>query len=1233
MKRVVAAQDGTSDVTGAVETKKLKTEDGAEAIKVLELDEHSFECVICFDLLVDPVVGRCGHDFCKSCIEEWLRKQSSATCPSCREPLGHSSRRGTPGFGVCIRLKELIEKLFPRRSKQRRQEVEKEEKAKAEERAAEAAASAAAAAAASASAAQQMAYMPMAFAGPGGLAGWNRGQPGHLQQLQHMHHRQLTRLASLSDQLSRGDFLDLRSNPGRNAALRAPSTLPALNAAEQAIAADDDRPLASLLNPGPEALAGMFTRRRAASAAAQAAAANRPAARSTEAATAATDSRRSAAGMAARLSDPGDMPGWLPGPGLGQLDQPGPDATSVRDPARASEQRRGGDSWGPFTAAAGGSRHQRNFIPLATSEVAERRRVLRGWTLRHQQRQHDGAGTSAAAAARGANADRFPGVYLPGPIVFGMAGTSQAPAPAAAAVEDFAPVRAGLGDGGDARDGPGGLTYGFEQAGIEAGIGQLDAQLGSLDQYLEDNLQVAAQAEGGGGSTAAAADRSAVPVVGVAGGEAPGGAGGDSGGLGRAADWWPSPHAEVPAEVEASLEHLLRSARAARRLSSAGRRSQSALHADQGGDVAAVRGTGTQRGAVLAGGARHGNAAPAGAEAARLEAGAAVAAANDQDGESPDVVRGGNSAAAAAASLDMALGTAGGLAGGSAVPMDVDDAGLAEAQGEPAPGRSNEGTAAQYVSRAMRQTAAAAEPNRAGSTNRRRSRWSADVGGGAAEVRARGRAAPAASGAAADGAAVGRDRRAIDAADSESEDELLVHARAIAAARMSSQRDLLERITQIQQAHHAAATSRMATPADVNARRGSTAQQHNQQLHELLLFSEEARNARPADAAQAAAAVRPPHLPWDDGSMSGGDSAEDDWLAALDAASNPAAADAGGPSGFSRRGSPPSPGSGVRTAAAAIAQGAARRAGSGRVARAAIEADLLRAMLSGKQDPARGPETGTAALGAAGEGVGGLDRSRGPSGISRPALLRYGHIMSGRRGPRPTGEGQGEVAWPAGAQDAAGTGRQQEQQQEDEVQFQQGRVRDAFLHAFTNHAAHRSSSAARAGLHMWDCNVSGSRAAGGAAEQQEGELHERRRMTAGRGLAAGADERLMADESYLTHQGDLGGPLEQGTEAARRHAGGSARAMESDASRSARAAGVSAAQAARGNAGIDQELDWRQQLRRQRLLRQSASREGHQGRHQQPHRWQPPQRRPHQVVEPAGSQVIEDGGYISSGSE
>jgi hypothetical protein len=48
MKRVVAAKDESSFINGDPENKRLKTEDDAEGTNVLELDEHSFECVICF---------------------------------------------------------------------------------------------------------------------------------------------------------------------------------------------------------------------------------------------------------------------------------------------------------------------------------------------------------------------------------------------------------------------------------------------------------------------------------------------------------------------------------------------------------------------------------------------------------------------------------------------------------------------------------------------------------------------------------------------------------------------------------------------------------------------------------------------------------------------------------------------------------------------------------------------------------------------------------------------------------------------------------------------------------------------------------------------------------------------------------------------------------------------------------------------------------------------------------
>ena len=50
-----------------------------------DLDESEFSCVICHDLLLEPVVAACGHDFCRVCYSAWTVKQQS--CPMCRQSL------------------------------------------------------------------------------------------------------------------------------------------------------------------------------------------------------------------------------------------------------------------------------------------------------------------------------------------------------------------------------------------------------------------------------------------------------------------------------------------------------------------------------------------------------------------------------------------------------------------------------------------------------------------------------------------------------------------------------------------------------------------------------------------------------------------------------------------------------------------------------------------------------------------------------------------------------------------------------------------------------------------------------------------------------------------------------------------------------------------------------------------------------------------------------------------
>ncbi|GIM04948.1 hypothetical protein Vretimale_9443, partial [Volvox reticuliferus] len=68
--------------------------------------------------------GSCGHDFCKHCIEEWKVSRQlvgqAVLCPICRAVLLPSAEQS---FGVCIRLRETIEKLFPEQVAMRRHQA------------------------------------------------------------------------------------------------------------------------------------------------------------------------------------------------------------------------------------------------------------------------------------------------------------------------------------------------------------------------------------------------------------------------------------------------------------------------------------------------------------------------------------------------------------------------------------------------------------------------------------------------------------------------------------------------------------------------------------------------------------------------------------------------------------------------------------------------------------------------------------------------------------------------------------------------------------------------------------------------------------------------------------------------------------------------------------------------------------------------------------------------------
>jgi hypothetical protein len=49
----------------------------------LLVSSHGFECNVCLDTVVDPVVTRCGHLYCWTCLYRWLHTNHTE-CPVCK---------------------------------------------------------------------------------------------------------------------------------------------------------------------------------------------------------------------------------------------------------------------------------------------------------------------------------------------------------------------------------------------------------------------------------------------------------------------------------------------------------------------------------------------------------------------------------------------------------------------------------------------------------------------------------------------------------------------------------------------------------------------------------------------------------------------------------------------------------------------------------------------------------------------------------------------------------------------------------------------------------------------------------------------------------------------------------------------------------------------------------------------------------------------------------------------
>ena len=63
------------------------------------VEEHiakEMQCLICFEVPLEPIITPCGHFHCKTCIQQWL--ETSDSCTSCRSTLSINDISEISGF-------------------------------------------------------------------------------------------------------------------------------------------------------------------------------------------------------------------------------------------------------------------------------------------------------------------------------------------------------------------------------------------------------------------------------------------------------------------------------------------------------------------------------------------------------------------------------------------------------------------------------------------------------------------------------------------------------------------------------------------------------------------------------------------------------------------------------------------------------------------------------------------------------------------------------------------------------------------------------------------------------------------------------------------------------------------------------------------------------------------------------------------------------------------------------